>query len=68
MRLVRALVVFVNRSDSRGGSTIGPITMSNAHIKSVDIGNPILAMHSVKELGGTFDQEAICKVFKLFFN
>ncbi|MBQ7612029.1 MAG: M18 family aminopeptidase [Spirochaetaceae bacterium] len=59
---------FVNRSDSRGGSTIGPITMSNAHIKSVDIGNPILAMHSVKELGGTFDQEAICKVFKLFFN
>lgn len=58
---------FVNRSDIRGGSTIGPITMKNLHIKSVDIGNPILAMHSVRELGGTYDQEAIVKVFTHFF-
>lgn len=58
---------FVNRSDMRGGSTIGPITMQNLHIKSVDIGNPIFAMHSVRELGGSFDQEAVCKVFQKFF-
>ncbi|MEL3908546.1 MAG: M18 family aminopeptidase [Treponemataceae bacterium] len=58
---------FVNRSDMRGGSTIGPITMQNLDIRSVDIGNPILGMHSVKELGGCFDQEAIAKVFKKFF-
>lgn len=58
---------FVNRSDMRGGSTIGPIAMQNLNIKSVDVGNPILAMHSVKELGGTFDQDAICKVFRQFF-
>lgn len=58
---------FVNRSDIRGGSTIGPITMTNLQIKSVDIGNPILAMHSIKELAGSFDQYAVTKVFDEFF-
>lgn len=58
---------FVNRSDMRGGSTIGPISVSNLNIKSVDIGNPILAMHSVRELGGTCDQEFITKVFTEFY-
>ncbi len=58
---------FVNRSDMRGGSTIGPISVSNLNIKSVDIGNPILAMHSVRELGGTEDQEFITKVFTEFY-
>ncbi len=54
---------FVNRSDMRGGSTIGPITMGNLNIRCVDVGNPILAMHSVRELGGSLDQEYIEKVF-----
>ncbi len=58
---------FVNRSDMRGGSTIGPISVSNMNIKSVDIGNPILAMHSVREFGGTQDQEYITKVFAEFY-
>lgn len=58
---------FVNRSDMRGGSTIGPISVSNLNIKSVDIGNPILAMHSVRELGGTEDQEFITKAFEEFY-
>ena len=58
---------FVNRSDMRGGSTIGPITMGNLNIRCVDIGNPILAMHSVRELGGTLDQEYIEKVFAQFY-
>ncbi|WP_428768687.1 M18 family aminopeptidase [Treponema sp. HNW] len=54
---------FVNRSDIRGGSTIGPVSSAQVHIKSVDIGNPVLAMHSIRELAGTRDQEAIFKVF-----
>ena len=50
-----------------GGSTIGPISVSNLNIKSVDIGNPILGMHSVRELGGTEDQEYITKAFAEFY-
>ncbi|MDP4126632.1 MAG: M18 family aminopeptidase [Bacillota bacterium] len=58
---------FVNRSDERGGSTIGPISSTHLDIQSVDIGNPILAMHSVRELGGVKDHLAIAKVFSEFF-
>lgn len=58
---------FVNRSDIRGGSTIGPVSSAQVHIKSIDIGNPVLAMHSVRELAGTEDQGAIAKIFAEFF-
>ena len=58
--------LFVNRSDERGGSTIGPISSTHLDIRSVDIGNPILAMHSVRELGGVKDHLAIAKLFSAF--
>lgn len=58
---------FVNRSDERGGSTIGPISSTHLDIRSVDIGNPILAMHSVRELGGVKDHLAAAKVFSAFY-
>lgn len=59
---------FVNRSDERGGSTIGPISSTHLDIRSVDIGNPLLAMHSVRELGGVKDHLAIAKVFSTFYD
>lgn len=59
---------FVNRSDSRGGSTIGPISWSHVNIPSVDIGNPILAMHSIRELGGVDDHYYITKSFRGFYS
>ncbi|WP_042332366.1 M18 family aminopeptidase [Desulfosporosinus orientis] len=58
---------FFNRSDERGGSTIGPISSQHLPIRSVDIGNPILAMHSVRELGGVKDHLAVTKVFNAFY-
>jgi len=58
---------FVNRSDERGGSTIGPISSTHLDIRSVDIGNPVLAMHSVRELGGVKDHLAIANVFSTFY-
>ncbi|MDY6064809.1 MAG: M18 family aminopeptidase [Finegoldia sp.] len=58
---------FTNRSDKRGGSTIGPITIANLNIKSVDLGNPILAMHSIRELGGCKDNDYTYKLFKAFY-
>lgn len=59
--------IFVNRSDERGGSTIGPISSTHLAIRAVDIGNPLLAMHSVRELGGVKDHLAIANVFAAFY-
>ena len=58
---------FVNRSDARGGSTIGPISSTQLDIRSVDIGNPMLAMHSVRELGGVLDHYYVFNAFKEFY-
>ena len=59
---------FVNRSDERGGSTIGPISSTQLDIPSVDIGNPILSMHSIRELGGVFDHYYVYKSFQEFYS
>lgn len=58
---------FVNRSDSRGGSTIGPISSTHLNIRSVDIGNPTLAMHSVREFAGVKDHAYVTKSFEEFY-
>ncbi len=58
---------FVNRSDERGGSTIGPISSTHLDIRSLDIGNPMLAMHSIRELGGVSDYYYIIKSFEEFY-
>ncbi|SHH53378.1 M18 family aminopeptidase [Tepidibacter thalassicus] len=58
---------FVNRSDERGGSTIGPISSTHLDIPSIDIGTPILAMHSIRELGGVMDHYYIYKSFLKFY-
>jgi len=58
---------FVNRSDERGGSTIGPISSTQVDIRSVDIGNPMLAMHSIRELTGVKDHLYITQSFDAFF-
>ncbi|WP_392486104.1 M18 family aminopeptidase [Haloimpatiens sp. FM7315] len=59
---------FVNRSDSRGGSTIGPISSTHLNIRSVDMGTPILAMHSVRELAGVKDHTYVLKSFEEYYN
>jgi aspartyl aminopeptidase len=59
---------FVNRSDSPGGSTIGPISSTHLAIRSVDMGTPILAMHSVRELGGVMDHSYVVRSFEEFFS
>lgn len=58
---------FHNRSDMKGGSTIGPITSTQIDIPSVDIGNPILSMHSIRELIGIQDHYSLYKIFEEFF-
>ena len=46
---------FVNQSNEIGGSTIGPISSTHLDIDAIDLGVPMLAMHSVRELCGIND-------------
>ncbi len=59
---------FVNRSDLACGSTIGPITAAEIGIRTVDVGNPILSMHSAREQAGVADHVAMIEVMKKFFS
>lgn len=59
---------FSNNSDSRGGGTIGPILSASLGMKTCDIGIPILAMHSPKELGAVSDHTGAICLFKAFFS
>lgn len=58
---------FVNRSDMVGGSTLGNVSTGQLDVRSVDVGNPMLAMHSVRELGGVKDHEYIIRAFEAFY-
>ncbi|MBR0235593.1 MAG: M18 family aminopeptidase [Clostridia bacterium] len=59
--------VFNNRSDARGGGTIGPMISATYGIMTVDIGNPMLSMHAVRELGGVDDAYYMTKLFGAFY-
>ncbi len=58
---------FANRSDMRGGSTLGNI--SNAHIamNTVDIGCAQLAMHSAYETAGSRDTDYMITAMRAFY-
>lgn len=58
---------FMNRTDLPGGTTIGPITTAYLPISNVDIGNPILAMHSARELAGVLDSYYAKLACEMFF-
>lgn len=58
---------FMNRSDSPGGSTLGSLLSANLPVRTMDIGIPILSMHSCRELMGAADQESLNRLVKAFF-
>lgn len=59
---------FVNRSDVRGGTTIGPVTAANLTIPVIDMGAPVLGMHSIRELASVKDNYYTIKAFTEFFS
>ena len=58
---------YSHRSDLGCGSTIGPITSARLGIRSIDVGNPLWAMHSIRESAGVLDHSYMIKVLKQFF-
>ncbi|MDQ6997691.1 MAG: M18 family aminopeptidase [Mariprofundus sp.] len=58
---------FVVRSDLGCGSTIGPVTASGLGVRTVDIGVPTFAMHSIRELAGYKDAFYLYKVLRHYY-
>ncbi len=58
---------FVVRSDMACGSTIGPITAGNIGVRTLDVGVPTFAMHSIRELAGSADTVHLYNAAKAFF-
>ncbi len=53
---------YAHRTDLPCGSTIGPITSTLLGIATVDVGNPMLSMHSAREMCGSRDPERMNRV------
>jgi aspartyl aminopeptidase len=58
---------FVTRTDLGCGSTIGPITAAELGIRTVDVGSPMLSMHSIREMAAASDVVAMVSVLRRFF-
>ena len=59
---------FMNRADLRGGGTIGAMASALLGMRAVDVGVPILAMHSARELMGIRDEEALTRLIAAFYS
>ena len=53
-----------NRSDLRGGGTLGNISTSHVSVNTVDIGLAQLGMHSAYEVAGVKDIAYMIKAFE----
>ncbi len=63
-----ATQAFVSNNSIPCGSTIGPITATRLGIRTVDVGIPLLSMHSVRELAGVEDPYALSLAVRAFFS
>jgi aspartyl aminopeptidase len=59
---------YSHRCDLPCGSTIGPLISAKLGIRSIDVGSPMWAMHSIRESAGVIDHESMIRVMKRFYS
>lgn len=59
--------VYCNRSDKRGGSTLGNLSEAQVPVRGVDIGLAQLAMHSARETAGSRDADYMIRAITAFY-
>jgi aspartyl aminopeptidase len=58
---------YSHRTDLGCGSTIGPTLAAQLGMPTVDVGNPMWAMHSIRESAGAIDHGYMIDVLKQHF-
>jgi aspartyl aminopeptidase len=58
---------YAHHGDLPCGSTIGPISSAKLGIRSVDVGSPMWAMHSLRESAGVLDHSYMIRALRGFF-
>ena len=62
-----SLQQFVTRSDLPCGSTIGPVTAALTGVRTIDVGGPMLSMHSCRELAAVDDHASMIDAMTALF-
>ncbi|MBU0929233.1 MAG: M18 family aminopeptidase [Spirochaetes bacterium] len=58
---------FRMRADLAPGTTIGPISSALLGVRTVDVGVPMLAMHSARETAGSYDHDHMIRALSAFY-
>ncbi len=59
---------YTHRTDLGCGSTIGPVMSAQLGMPTVDVGNPMWAMHSIRESAGVLDHGYMTAVMREHFS
>ena len=59
---------FVSRNDMPCGSTVGPAVSASLGIPTVDIGEPMLSMHSIREMTAVKDHQKMTALVSAFYS